>query len=207
MCFIVVAMDTITDGVSRCPGTLRPGVLPPTVAPLLLGASLEGLRGHWLPFGGRCKGGLLAAQNLGVVCVCRVSCPGPMALVVGRVGGVAGRLPWALVAWTVLALGPQHRAPASVLGWDALCQNLLFNNSPQPELARLVLFEEVFRMLKGAPLVWMLTSFPRAGLASPLQAARPAEASAEAEGSSSPPATPCFTFIAGKGRSDHDGGQ
>lgn len=146
----MVAMDTITDGVSRCPGTLRPGVLPPTVAPLLLGASLEGLRGHWLPFGGRCKGGLLAAQNLGVVCVCRVSCPGPMALVVGRVGGVAGRLPWALVAWTVLALGPQHRAPASVLGWDALCQNLLFDNSPQPELARLVLFEEVFRMLKGA---------------------------------------------------------
>ena len=58
-------------------------------------------------------------------------------------------------------------------------------------------------MLEGAPLVWMLTSFPRVGLASPSQAARPAEA----EGSSSPPAAPCFAFVAGKGRSDHDGGQ
>lgn len=62
-------------------------------------------------------------------------------------------------------------------------------------------------MLEGAPLVWVLTSFPRVGLASPSQAARPAEASAEAEGSSSPPAAPCFAFVAGKGRSDHGGGR
>ena len=82
MCFIVVTLDTITDGVSRCPGgvswDLEARGAPPTVAPLLLGASLEGLRDQWLPFGGRCAGGHLAAQNLRVVCVYRVSRSGPV---------------------------------------------------------------------------------------------------------------------------------
>ena len=54
-------------------------------------------------------------------------------------------------------------------------------------------------MLEGAPLVLMLTSFPRAGLASPSQAARPAEASAEAKGSFSPPAAPHLAFVCWEG--------
>lgn len=49
MCFIVVTLDIITNGVSGCPGVvswdLEAQVLPPTVAPLLPGASLEGLSG------------------------------------------------------------------------------------------------------------------------------------------------------------------
>lgn len=54
-------------------------------------------------------------------------------------------------------------------------------------------------MLEGAPLVLMLTSFPRAALATPSQAARPAEASAEAEGSFSPPAAPRLALVCWEG--------